>query len=484
MGAMLAARSEQSAGMLSGPSLLVVATLTAATTALGGFLAAGQRLVAALLAIAVVWAARTQRMPTGPIAAPLLGAAGLAAWAVISATVAGSPRYALSTVALLAGMVVVVLICRQTTASQRQALAGAALGIGVLVALSGWVGVAWRLVSLALPAQDLWRAATTLSYANAAAGLLAPLTVLALARLVAAPHRALGAVIATILGVGLGATLSRAGFFALAVGLVLLVGALGLRRIVRAAAGPAVAAAVALAALSPSIPAAASPRPVLAAAGLLVGVVLAAGMAWLNHRAILLCVVATAAAGLLVLGVGGLSEGNAVGAIGHARLTVASPGRAGLTQAALKLTAERPLTGMGPGEVSLTWRSDQGQITVPYAHNEYLQTLLQLGVVGLVLLLALLIAVARVVWRARAAAPSPELWAGAAAGLAALAVHSAFDFLWHIPAIPLVAAVLFALTYPATQPQPTKAIRTPAGPPASKYAPATCRDPVAGAADQ
>jgi hypothetical protein len=41
MGVMLAARPEQSAGTLSGPSLLVVATLTAATTALGGFLPLG-----------------------------------------------------------------------------------------------------------------------------------------------------------------------------------------------------------------------------------------------------------------------------------------------------------------------------------------------------------------------------------------------------------------------------------------------------------
>jgi hypothetical protein len=68
MGAMVAARPEQSAGMLSGPSLLVVATLTAATTALGGFLAAGQRLVAALL-FALTYQA-TQPQPTTAIRTP------------------------------------------------------------------------------------------------------------------------------------------------------------------------------------------------------------------------------------------------------------------------------------------------------------------------------------------------------------------------------------------------------------------------------
>jgi hypothetical protein len=37
-----------------------------------------------------------------------------------------------------------------------------------------------------------------------------------------------------------------------------------------------------------------------------------------------------------------------------------------------------------------------------------------------------------------------------AAGLVALAVHSGLDFLWHVPAIPLLSALLIGLTTPTT----------------------------------
>lgn len=69
---------------------------------------------------------------------------------------------------------------------------------------------------------------------------------------------------------------------------------------------------------------------------------------------------------------------------------------------------------------------------------------------GLVLTVVLLVALARTVRAGRETAPSPGLWAGATAGLVALAVHSALDFLWHIPAIPLAGAVLVGLTIQAT----------------------------------
>jgi hypothetical protein len=74
--------------------------------------------------------------------------------------------------------------------------------------------------------------------------------------------------------------------------------------------------------------------------------------------------------------------------------------------------------------------------------------LAELGFVGLALLVVLLASVAWTVWRGRPEAPSTAIWAGAAAGLAALAVHSALDFLWHLPAIPLAGAVLAGLVLP------------------------------------
>ena len=161
--------------------------------------------------------------------------------------------------------------------------------------------------------------------------------------------------------------------------------------------------------------------------------------------------VAVAAAAVAVLALAGGASA-ALDDVGRTRVTVSSPDRQQETRAALRLVAGSPLVGVGPGQAELRWDGPEGRVLVAkYAHNEYVQVLVELGVVGLALVVALLVLSAREIRTARAVAPASPLRRGAVAGLVALLVASAFDFLWHLPAIPLVAAVLVAFTVPKQQ---------------------------------
>ena len=430
-------------------ALLLVVALVVAIAAQGAYYGAGQRTVAVVLLLALLaalrarpWSSDDARLP------PVWAGAALAAWAAVSAAVAGDITAALPIVALLAGVVVVLLAVWRLTGGQRDALAAAVVTVGVLTAASGWVGVAWRVTPWALEDQGLWRAATTVTYANAAAGLLVPLALLAIARLAARPGVP-AMVAACLLLIGVGATLSRGGALGLAVGAAMLATLLGPGQALRAAGPPTLGAVVALAGLVPSMPANSPARPVLAAAALMVGVGVAVGALHLGSRLLGLGSAAAVLAACAVLVVGGRG-GDAAATIGSTRLTIASPDRAAEARAALRIAAERPLTGSGPDRAVLTWLQHDRRITSRYVHNEYLQVLAELGFVGLALLVVLLASLAWTVWRGRLHAPSTAVWAGAAAGLAALATHSALDFLWHLPAIPLAGAALAGLVLPTT----------------------------------
>jgi hypothetical protein len=74
--------------------------------------------------------------------------------------------------------------------------------------------------------------------------------------------------------------------------------------------------------------------------------------------------------------------------------------------------------------------------------------------VGLALLAILLVAIARTLWRAHATGQASATWAGVVAASAAFAVHSGFDFVWHLPAIVLTVMLLVGLVLPAPDPAP------------------------------
>lgn len=127
---------------------------------------------------------------------------------------------------------------------------------------------------------------------------------------------------------------------------------------------------------------------------------------------------------------------------------------------ALELWRETPWLGIGPGHFDTRFtsvRPQEIQAKPDRTHNDYLNTLVDWGVVGLVLVLGALAiigyGIARV-WR-HVGGMAPDLGnrrsnrfafvLGASFGLVALLFHSATDFNMHIPANAILAVTMLAL---------------------------------------
>jgi O-antigen ligase len=353
---------------------------------------------------------------------------------------------------VLAEVAAIVLIVRRADAHERRVVLAGLLAMGALVAATGWVGVAWRQYPRALEDGGLWRAASTITYANATGGLLAGLAVLALGVFVVEPGRPLARVasrlVAYVLLVGLLATASRAGIIAFAAGLAVVAVSTRGRALVHG--WPVlVGAIIAIAALLPSMPALHEPRPLLACIGLTLGAVIAIAPT-------MAIAIVTVSMTIVLVSVPGSRRAtvDALQSVRESRVSATSPDRTHELGAAVQLAKDHPITGVGPGRVDLTW-----EVTSPapatmhaaYAHNEYLQVLDESGAIGLGILVAGLAAVIGCVWRARRHIDA-GIFAGCAGALAALAVHSSMDFLWHVPLIPLTGAVLVGALLPDPRP--------------------------------
>lgn len=132
--------------------------------------------------------------------------------------------------------------------------------------------------------------------------------------------------------------------------------------------------------------------------------------------------------------------------------------RSWLWKATGEMWLDHPWTGVGPAQFDVEfgpYRPPGVQVHPGWSHNDYLNLLADYGVVGGALALATLGTVAWVAARtvkyvergpndlAAKNSTRAALFFGAAAGLAALAVHLGLDFVFHIPAIAMAAA-LFA----------------------------------------
>ena len=163
----------------------------------------------------------------------------------------------------------------------------------------------------------------------------------------------------------------------------------------------------------------------------------------------MLATAAVVAASLAAVVQGG--SGSVVDALVATRLSGDSPERADLRRVTAEQFRSAPLVGVGPGRLDLVYVDYLGRLVVAeYTHDEFLQTAAETGLVGAGLAVAVFACLGAAAFRQRRTAGGPF----AAAVLAAFAVHSTFDFLWHIPVLPLVvvAAVVPLLDQPSQHP--------------------------------
>jgi hypothetical protein len=446
---------------------------TALAFASGGYFDEA-RLVALVVAWALVLAAVVlgAPLPRRRVAWIALGAiAGLTAWIAIArgwsplaATARGDlERAVLYLGALTAGVLLLGGVRR---------LVEPVLAAGALVVVG--YGIAGRvlpgIVQLSDTASAGGRLDQPLTYWNAMGALAALGLVLAL-RLAGEPSRPRALRIAAAAGAvplctGLILTFSRGALVAGVVGVVLVIllaPTAAQLRSVACALGPGLLAALA-ASRSDAVRAlegdlAAREHEGLAVLAALLVLTAVAGVAqaiaigrpdrsWPAAPSRRLAAAATVAALVAVpvaVGLAGSGGGDAAGfGASASRLGSATSNRADYWRVAWEAAGEQPLRGLGPGGFGPAWLRER-----PYdepakdAHSLPLETLTELGLVGLALL-ALLVGAVAVAAR-DALREQAALAAGPAAAAATWFVHAAIDWDWEMPALTLVAAACAGL---------------------------------------
>jgi O-Antigen ligase len=428
------ARTAAAAGLLLLPVIVAFSR--------GGYFDAARLragIVACVLAAAgVLFGLRTT--VAGKVA--LGGMAALTAWTALSLTWApmGGPAIDdLERLVLYLAALVAAAALLDTRATEPALLAG--------ITLTAVYGLSERLlpgaISLTRSAAAGDRLSQPLTYWNAQ-GALAAIGLVLAAGLVARADRParIAAAAAPVLGLDLYLTLSRGALGAFAAGALVLLAMrprqatlLAVLLVTAAAAIPAIAAETVFGSVMHA------QSSTGAGAGMLVLLVAtSASAAWLARpwepeplnwlRPVASIALAAALATTVVAaahsGRNGAPEGSG-------RLTSTQSNRYAYWRVALDTFADNALKGVGSGGYRVEWlqRRDFAE-TVRDAHSLYLETLAELGIIGLLALAALFGGVAACVRH--------EAAAGAA--LAAWAVHAGVDWDWEMPGLTLVAILL------------------------------------------
>jgi len=147
---------------------------------------------------------------------------------------------------------------------------------------------------------------------------------------------------------------------------------------------------------------------------------------------------------------------------GEQVLDVSARGRYQYWESSVDAFRTEPLLGIGPGTFEFWWAREgdpDAAIFVRNAHSLYLETLAELGIVGLLLVVgfaaAVLVAASIRAWRA-----APSIRPGAAAAAAACFVFAAsalVDWVWELAALPVAFMFLVALAIASPEASPEAA---------------------------
>lgn len=136
----------------------------------------------------------------------------------------------------------------------------------------------------------------------------------------------------------------------------------------------------------------------------------------------------------------------------HGQLSLSGSHRYQYWQAAFHAFRSEPWHGIGPGTFQFYW-AQHGSLRefVLNAHSLYFETLADLGIVGVALIGCLFVTVlaAGILRAIRAEATERLTIAGAVAGFAAFCAAAAFDWVWQIGVVPMVALMLAAVALQA-----------------------------------
>lgn len=128
-------------------------------------------------------------------------------------------------------------------------------------------------------------------------------------------------------------------------------------------------------------------------------------------------------------------------------------GRLSVWQDAIPLVRDYPAVGTGLGTFSnayLRYQTSQPRVSFDHAHNDYVELLTDVGVVGFLLAAALALSFFLPLfrrWKEKRGMLGKCLGAGGLSSAVAIAAHSFVDFDLHIPANALLFTVVMAVTY-------------------------------------